>query len=153
MSPACVSAKSLHWCPTLCNPMDCSLPRLLCSWDFPGKNTGVGCHFLLQGIILTQGLNLCLLHWQMDSLPLNHQESLFVSPVLCLVAQSYLTLFDPMDCSRPGSSVHGILQARILEWVAMTLPRGLAHPGIKLMSPTLQADFLLSEPPGKPCVS
>ena len=44
--------------------------RLLCPWDFPGKNPGVGCHFLLQGIFLTQGSNphlLCLLHWQADS--------------------------------------------------------------------------------------
>ena len=45
-------------------------PRLLCPWDSPGKNTGVGCHFLLQGIFLTQGSNLHLLHWQTDSLPL-----------------------------------------------------------------------------------
>ena len=47
--------------------------RLLCLWDSPGKNTGVGCHTLLQGIFLTQGLNPCLLgllHWQADSLPL-----------------------------------------------------------------------------------
>jgi len=42
-------------CLTLCHPMNCSLPtRLLCPWNFPGKNTGVGCHFLLQGIFLTQ---------------------------------------------------------------------------------------------------
>ena len=48
--------------------------RLLRPWDFPGKNTGVGCHFLLQGIFLTQGLNpsLWLLLWQADSLPLSH---------------------------------------------------------------------------------
>ena len=47
--------------------------RLLCPWDFPGKVTGVGCHFFFQGIFPTQGLNpclLCLLHWQADSLPL-----------------------------------------------------------------------------------
>ena len=47
--------------------------RLLCSWGFPGKNTGVGCHFLLQGNFPTQGSSphlLCLLHWQADSLPL-----------------------------------------------------------------------------------
>ena len=50
--------------------------RLLCPWDFPGKNTGVGCYFLLQGIFLTQGLNLCLLHWQVEFLPLSHQGSL-----------------------------------------------------------------------------
>ena len=49
--------------------------RLLCPWDFPGKNTGVGCHFLLQEIVPTQGSNLHLLHWQADSLPLNHQGS------------------------------------------------------------------------------
>ena len=41
-----------------------SLSRLLCPWDFPGKNTGVGCHFHLQGLFPTQGLNPCLLHWQ-----------------------------------------------------------------------------------------
>ena len=45
-----------QWCPTLCDPMDCSPIRLLCPWDFPGKNTGVGCHFLPQEIFLTQGL-------------------------------------------------------------------------------------------------
>ena len=43
--------------------------------DFPGKSTEVGCHFLLQGIFLTQGLNLCRLHWQTDSFTLSHQES------------------------------------------------------------------------------
>ena len=41
--------------PTLCDPMDCSPARLLCPWNFPGKNTGGGCHFLLQGIFPTQG--------------------------------------------------------------------------------------------------
>ena len=49
------------------------LTRLLCPWNSPGKNAGVGCHSLLQGIFLTQGLNLCLfclLHWQVGSLPL-----------------------------------------------------------------------------------
>ena len=56
--------------------------RLLCPWDFPGKTTGVGCHFLLQGIFLTHGLNphlLCLLHWQVDSLLLSHLGSLSLS--------------------------------------------------------------------------
>ena len=46
-------------------------------WDSPGKSDGVGCHFLLQEIFLTQASNLCLLHWQMDSLPLSHLGSLF----------------------------------------------------------------------------
>ena len=61
-------------CLTLCEPMDYS-PR---SWDSPGKITGVGCHSLFQGIFPTQGSNqslLCLLHWQLDSLPLHHLGS------------------------------------------------------------------------------
>ena len=48
--------------------------------------------------------------------------------VLCLAAQSRLTVCDPMDCSPPDSSVHGILQARILEWVAMISSRGSSQP-------------------------
>ena len=66
--------------------------RLLRPWDSPGKNTGVGCHFLLQCIKMK-----------------SESE----------VAQSCPTLSDPTDCTLPGSCVHGILQARVLEWVAI----------------------------------
>ena len=66
--------------------------RLLCPWDSPGKNTGVGCHFLLQCMKVKS-------------------ES--------AVTQSCPTLSDPMDWSLPGSSVHGIFQARVLEWGAI----------------------------------
>ena len=66
--------------------------RLPCPWDPPGKNTGVGCHFLLQCVKVK-----------------NESE----------VAQSCPTLRDPMDCSLLGSSIHGIFQARVLEWVAI----------------------------------
>ena len=55
------------------------LTRLLCPWNFPDKNIGADCHFLLQGIFLKQGLNLRLLHWQADSLPLSHKGSLLKS--------------------------------------------------------------------------
>ena len=68
----CVS-KSLQSCLTLCDPMDCSLPGSFVHGDSPGKNTGVCCHYLLQGIFPTQGLSqplLCLLHWQAGSLSL-----------------------------------------------------------------------------------
>ena len=68
----------------------------------------------------------------------------------CLVVQSCLTLCDPMDYCPPGFSVHGILQARILEWDACPNPGDLPNPGIEPRSPTSQADSLLSEPPGKP---
>ena len=65
------------------------------------------------------------------------------------VAQSCPTLCDPMDCSLPGSSVHGIFQARLLEWVAFPSPEDLPDPGIKLGSLTLRTDSLPSEPPEK----
>ena len=68
--------------------------------------------------------------------------------VKVLVAQSCLTLCDPVHCSPPGSSVHGILQARILEQVAFPSPEDLPDPEIKSMSPELQADTLPSEPQG-----
>ena len=67
-------AKSLQLYPTLWDPTNYSPPGSSVQWDSPGKNIGVGCHGLLQGIFLTQGLNplspLCLLHWQTGSLPL-----------------------------------------------------------------------------------
>ena len=61
--------------PTLLRPYGLQPTRLLCLWDFLGKNTGVGCHFHRQGIFLTQGLNLHLLPWQVDSLLLNYLGS------------------------------------------------------------------------------
>ena len=75
--------------------------RLPCPWDSPGKNTGVGCPFLLQCVKVK-----------------SESE----------VAQSCPTLCDPMDCSPPGSSIHGILQARVLEWVASAFSAG--RPGV-----------------------
>ena len=74
-----------------------SLPR---PWDSPGKNTGVGCHFLLQCIKVK-----------------SESE----------VAQSCPTLSDPRDCSPPGSSVHGIFQARVLEWGAIAFSRNTVY--------------------------
>ena len=69
--------------------------------------------------------------------------------MLYLVIQSCPTLCNPIDYSTPGSSVHGLLQARILEWVACLPPGDLPNPGIKPRSPSLKADTLPSEPPGK----
>ena len=66
------------------------------------------------------------------------------------VTQSCLTLRYPVGRSPSSSSVHGILQARILEWVAISFCRGSSDPGIECRSPALQADALISEPPGKP---
>ena len=67
-----------------------------------------------------------------------------------LVTQSCPTLCNPMDCSPPDSSVHGIFQAKILEWIPFPSPRDLSNPGIEPWSPALQADSLPSEPHGNP---
>ena len=69
--------------------------------------------------------------------------------VLDLVAQSCRSLWNPMGCSPPGFSVHGLLQARILEWEAFPFSRGSSQPRIKPRSPALQVDFLPSESPVK----
>ena len=67
----------------------------------------------------------------------------------CSNAKYGSTLCDPMDCSPPGSSVHGILKARILEWVAIFSSRDLPNPGIELASPALAGRFFTTQPPGK----
>ena len=66
------------------------------------------------------------------------------------VAQSCLSLCNPMDCGLLGFSIHGIFQARILEWVTISFSRDLPDPGIEPGSPALETDALTSEPPGKP---
>jgi len=96
-------------------------------------------------IFLDQGSNPCLLHWQVVSLPLNHQC------VLCLVAQSCLTLWDFINCSPSVSSVHGNYSDKN-NWSGLPCcpPGDLPNPGIKPRSPALQVKSLVSEPPGKP---
>ena len=91
-SARAAAAKSVQSCPILCDPIDGQPTRPRHPWDSPGKNTGVGCHFLLQ----------CMKMKSESEIP-----------------QSCPTLSDPMDCSLTGSSVHGIFQARVLEWVAI----------------------------------
>ena len=146
---AAAAAKSLQSCPTLCDPIGSRPPgssvpgilqektlawvaisfsnacmharqvasamsysvqphrrqptRLLCPWDSPGKNTGVGCHFLLQCMKVK-----------------SESESEVVSDSS-----------DPMDCSLPGSSIHGIFQARVLEWGAIELVNYEQRVGVR----------------------
>ena len=79
--------------------------------------------------------------------------SLINGPCMCSVAQSCPTLCNPMDCSRPGSSVHGILQTRILEWVAISSSRGSSRPRYQTHISCLlhwQASSLPLRLPGKP---
>ena len=93
---AAAAAKSLQSCSTLCDPIDGSPPGSPRPWDSQGKNTGVGCHFLLQCMKVKSKSE---------------------------VVQLCPTPSEPMDCSLPGSSVLGIFQARGLEWVAIAFSK------------------------------
>ena len=77
--------------------------------------------------------------------------SSFLLSLTC-VSRSVVTNCDPKDCSPPGSSVHGILQARILEWAAIPFSRDLPDLGMELESPAMQADSLPFDPPGNPYI-
>ena len=104
---AAAAAKLLQSCPTLCHPIDGRPPGSPRPWDSPGKNTGVGCHFLLQCMKVK-----------------SEREA----------AQLCLTLRNPTDCSRPGSSVHGIFQARVLVWGAIAFSTVTCYSDLFLCS-------------------
>ena len=126
---SCVHVKSVQSCLTLWDPVNCSL-------------SGSCVHGILQARILEwvalpssrefswPGIEphlLYRLHWQVGSLPLAPPGKPYTAQSV-LVAQSCLTLCNPMDCSLPGSSVHVILQARIPEWVVIPFSRGSSRP-------------------------
>ena len=153
--------------------MKCSPPDS-CMWDSPGKNPGVGCHALLQGIFLIQGSNLhllCVLHWQASSLPLVLPGK---EPESAAVAGRFLTAGPrgkSLQCSylqviimaslpwwwwhlvaKPCLTLetprtvahHGIFQARILEWVAVPFSRGSSQPRDQIQSPSFAGRFFTS---------
>ena len=121
-----VKSEVFQSCPTLSHPMDCSLP-------------GSSIHGIFQARVLEWGA-IAFSTYQLDCainiLPCtSHSAKNFILSQLTLtmtmcvsVTQSYLTLFEPMDYSPIGSSVHGILQARILEWVAISFSRQSSKP-------------------------
>ena len=141
-------------CLTLCDPMDSSLHHSppWKSMGFSRQEYQSGLPFPFPGIFPTQGSNPGLSHCRQTLYHLSHQGSstgLKQKPIkmalkgVCNtshrltdsirkkeseVSQSCLTLCDPMDCNLPGSSIHGILQARVLEWVAISFSRGSSQP-------------------------
>ena len=139
---AAAAAKSLQSCPTLCDPIDGSPPGSPRPWDSPGKNTGVGCHFLLQCMKVKSESEV------VQSCPTSQLHGLQPTRLLrpwdfpgkstgvgchCLLRscasaavaaaakllQSCQTLCNSIDGSPPGSPIPGILHARTLEWVAI----------------------------------
>ena len=110
------AAKLLQSCPTL-RPQRQQPTRLSRPWDSPGKNTGVGCHFLLQYMKVK-----------------SESE----------VAQSFPTLSDPMDCSLPGSSVHGFSRQEYWSGVPLPSPLALSRRDVFTVSTIHHSYYLLS---------
>ena len=144
----CVPVKLLQLCPTL-QPYGLQPVRLLCPWDSPGKNTAVSCYALLQGIFLTQGSNLCLLHWQRGSLlPLPPGKFMFLDASsklfgMCLrynkFTKIYYSNFEPLPTlflllemsSHPVVTVPWLksrLKCNFFCEVSMTLSFNISHP-------------------------
>ena len=125
----CVLCLVTQSCSILCNRMDCSPPGPSIHGNSPDKNPGVGCHALLQGIFPTHD-------WTQVFCTAGGFFTVWAAtrkaPIYILkwseVTQSCPTLCDPMNCSLPSSLVHGIFQARVLEWVAMSVSRGSSRP-------------------------
>ena len=113
------AAKSLQSSPTV-RPQRRQPTRLPRPWDSPGKNTGVGCHCLLQCMKVK-----------------SESE----------VAQACPTLSVPMDCSLPGSSVHGTFQARALEWGAIAFPNACTHGKSRQSCPTATPQMAAHQAP------
>ena len=167
--------------------------RLPCPWDSPGKNTGVGCHFLLHRGLFNKvkGLNSNLkgtcdlplvpspvwrfvpVDWGMlwsecAPSPKSYIRNLIsklmvlgggtlgvirkVIDCVCTCVLSHPTIWDPMDSSPPGSSVHGISQTRKLEWVAISFSRGSSWASAQthVSCPCIAGRLFTTETPGKP---
>ena len=157
-----VRAKSLQSCPTLCNPVYivCQAPL---SMDSPGKNTGVGCHAFLQGIFLTQGLNLYLFSspvfaggffttsttweaWRRNTL----QNKWTWASCVCESLRRVWLFVTPWTVARQAPLFMGFSRQEYQSGLPFLSPGDLPGPGTEARSPALQADSLLSEPPGEP---
>ena len=124
---------------TLCDPMDCSLPGSSAR-NFPGKNTGMGCCFLLQKIFLTQGWNLHLLHllhWQVDSLPLPHLGSPnSLNPTMgnqhvCIIKKKFRGTSLVVQWVRLHLPMQGVRAPSLVEELRTHMPHGQKNQNIE----------------------
>ena len=123
----CCTALRCSWCLTLCDPVDCSLPGSSVHGDSPGKNTGVGCHALLQGIFPTQESNPGLLHCRQILYQLSYAGSLnYLLGIIIFVLHPLLVI----GCSN-----------KLCENIIYTPSGNLLDPGIKPRSPAFTGSF------------
>ena len=121
--------------------------RLICPWNIPGKNSAVGCRFLLQGIFLTQRQNPGLLHCRQILYCVSHQIE--YSPVANIVKSlSHVRLFETLwTVAYQASPSMGFSRQKYWSGLPFPSPGYLPDPGIEPRSPTLEADAITSEPP------
>ena len=172
----CTCAKSLQLCQTLCNPMDCSPPgssvheilqaRIL-EWvacpppgdlPNPGMEPASLMSSALAGVFFTTSaiweaiyINFHIIFHNSVLQVLNTVPCAIYIVHGCSVPKSCPTLCDPMDCGLPGSSIHGISQTRILEWVAISFSRGSSRSRDRMHVSCITGRFFTTEPPGKLC--
>ena len=125
--------------------MDCSPPGSSVHEESPGKNTGEGCHALLQGNLPNPGIEPRYSAWRADSLPGNPISSMKVK-----ITQSCLTLCDPWTVAYQAPLSMGFSRQENWSGLPFPSPGDLPNPGIEPGSPALQADALPSKPPRKP---
>ena len=123
-----LSCVSCSVCLTLCDPTDCSPPGSFIHGVFQAKKTGVGYHFLLPGIVPTQGWNPHLLHWQVDSLLLSHQGKPLTFNCVCVWSVILDSLWPhglwPARILRPWN----FPWTRMLVWIEISYSRGSSRP-------------------------
>ena len=151
---ACVHARLLQWCLTLCSPMDCSPPGSSVPGIILARILEWIAMLSSQGIFPTQGSHLHLLHCQVDSLSLSHLGSFFIW-LLLLRHFSHVRLFaSPWTAAYQAPPSKGFSRQEYWSGVPSPSPIYLAKlyqiDTLKIASPALQVDSLLSEPPGKP---
>ena len=142
-------------CLTLWDLLDCSLPGLLCPWNSPGQNIGMGSHTLLQRIFPSQGLNPGLPHYRRILYHLSHQESPRKQEWVSY--PFYSRSFQPRNLTRVSCAAGGFFTSWVTReaqeyWSGLPVPspEDLPIPGIEPRAPALPVDSLPAEPPGSP---
>ena len=131
--------------PRLCDPMDCSMPSFLVHHQLQ-ELAQIHAHWVKNGIQLNK-------YSIMIKKSIHFEKIMYWGMIICMHAKTLqlcLTLWDCMDCSLQGSSVQGISQARILEWVVISFSRGSSQPRDWTCVSCVAGDFFTAEPPGEP---
>ena len=140
LASGCLCANSLQPCPTLCDPVDYSPPGLLCPWDSPSKNTGVGCHDLLQGIFLTQGSNVHVSNSTKLNMIEIQESSLVPTSLLLFIANPSTSAFKILFYTHllpsiPSATILVLSYTHFLPRLLNILLKDLLEPSLSTSNP------------------